>query len=101
MSDDLIRRSDAIKTIEAEECLGYVECKTEHLINQIRTIETIKPKRGEWIFKAIFPNDKSEFPMGYLECSVCGSHHSNSTPCNYCDNCGADMRGKDDERRFD
>lgn len=45
MSDDLIKRSDVIKVIEAEECLGYIECKTEHLINQIRTIETIKPKR--------------------------------------------------------
>ena len=57
----------------------------------------IEPKRGEWIFKTVFPNDKSEFPMGYLVCSVCGSHHSNSTPCNYCDNCGARMKGADDE----
>lgn len=53
--------------------------------------------QGEWIFKTVFPNDKSEFPMGYLVCSVCGSHHSNSTPCNYCDNCGAKMKGADDE----
>jgi hypothetical protein len=53
--------------------------------------------QGEWIFKPTFPNDKSEFPMGSLVCSVCGSHHSNSTPCNYCDNCGARMKGADDE----
>ena len=53
--------------------------------------------QGEWIFKTVFPNDKSEFPMGYLECPVCGSHHSNSTPCNYCDNCGARLKGADDE----
>lgn len=53
--------------------------------------------QGEWIFKTVFPNDKSEFPMGYLVCSVCGSHHSNSTPCNYCDNCGARMKGANDE----
>lgn len=39
--------------------------------------------QGNWIL----------FPMGYLVCSVCGSHHSNSKPCNYCDNCGAKMRG--------
>lgn len=58
---------------------------------------TIEPKRGEWIFKTVFPNDKSEFPMGHLVCSVCGSHHSNSTPCNYCDNCGADMREREGE----
>ena len=53
--------------------------------------------QGEWIFKPTFPNDKSEFPMGSLVCSVCGSHHSNSTPCNYCDNCGARMKGADDD----
>ena len=43
--------------------------------------------QGKWIL----------FPMGYLVCSVCGSHHSNSKPCNYCDNCGAKMKGADDE----
>ena len=53
--------------------------------------------QGEWIFKTVFPNDKSEFPMGYLVCSVCGSHHSNSTPCNYCDNCGAQMKGTNND----
>jgi hypothetical protein len=57
----------------------------------------VEPKQGEWIFKTVFPNDKSEFPMGYLVCSVCGSHHSNSVPCNYCDNCGCRMKGADDE----
>ncbi len=51
-------------------------------------------KEGKWIFKTVFPNDKSEFPIGYLICSVCGSHHSNSMPCNYCDNCGARMKGE-------
>jgi rubrerythrin len=65
--------------------------------NCLEKMPTIEPKRGEWIFKTVFPNDKSEFPMGYLVCSVCGSHHSNSTPCNYCDNCGADMRIKNNE----
>lgn len=43
--------------------------------------------QGKWIL----------FPMGYLVCSVCGSHHSNSKPCNYCDNCGARMKGADDD----
>lgn len=60
-------------------------------------LPTIEPKYGEWIFKPLFPNDESEFPMGHLECSVCGSHHSNSMPCNYCDNCGVRMKGADDE----
>lgn len=60
----------------------------------IETVLSAEPerKKGKWIFKPTFPNDDSEFPMGILVCSICGSHHSNSTPCNYCDNCGADMR---------
>lgn len=53
-------------------------------------------KVGKWIFKKTFPNDESEFPIGCLICSECGSHHSNATPCNFCDNCGADMRGEHD-----
>ena len=85
MSDDLIRRSDAIKTIEAEECLGYVECKTEHLINQIRTIETIKPKRGEWI-------DNGD---RYFRCSLCGTKDMDKW--HWCHGCGADMRAKEGE----
>lgn len=58
---------------------------------------SVVPNRaeGEWKFKKIFPNDDSEFPMGYLVCSVCGSQHANATPCNYCDNCGSRMKGMD------
>ena len=115
MSEDLIRRSDAIKAIASlhiladEEKIFKVYADNPHsmttdfegtlidAINAIKGIPTIEPKQGEWIFKTVFPNDKSEFPMGYLVCSVCGSHHHNSTPCNYCDNCGARMKGADDE----
>lgn len=121
MSEDLIRRSDAI---DALDCINGVEevlkalpsaDRPPKVVTQVTFDEEklreivkeavehfkeeyeIEPKRGEWIFKTIFPNDKSEFPMGYLECSVCGSHHRNATPCNYCDNCGADMRGGHNE----
>lgn len=102
MSEDLIRRSDAIDVIRErlnsphmQNALQQGACLS--VLRAIEAIPTIEPKQGEWIFKTIFPNDKSEFPMGYLVCSVCGSHHSNSTPCNYCDNCGSRMKGADDE----
>lgn len=58
--------------------------------------EIAEPKRGKWIFKTVFPNDKSEFPRGYIVCSICGSHHRNSTPCNYCPNCGARMESDEE-----
>ena len=74
-----------------------VKIVLENLKQNILKMPSADRPRGEWIFKTVFPNDKSEFPMGYLVCSVCGSHHSNSTPCNYCDNCGARMKGADDD----
>ena len=94
MSKETIYREDAIKVVShvAMEC---IDRKTR--IELINAIPSADRPQGEWIFKTVFPNDKSEFPMGYLVCSVCGSHHSNSTPCNYCDNCGAKMKGADDE----
>lgn len=72
-------------------------CGVKEAYGVVKTAPPADRPQGEWIFKTVFPNDKSEFPMGYLVCSVCGSHHSNSTPCNYCDNCGAKMKGADDE----
>jgi rubrerythrin len=96
MSDDLVKRSDAMQ-VALWFSTSELKYSRQFVKRRVMEIPTAEPKRGEWIFKTVFPNDKSEFPMGYLVCSVCGSHHSNSTPCNYCDNCGADMRDKDDE----
>lgn len=91
---------DAIKRYEswAEDDRIDVLIRKEHrqIADWLKELKTDRPQ-GKWIFKTVFPNDKSEFPMGYLVCSVCGSYHSNSTPCNYCDNCGARMKGVDDE----
>lgn len=113
MNNDLIKRYDAIEAIE---CVDWYHqnqnkdivhgansdehqawYKTQDIYKALEVVPSADRPQGEWIFKTVFPNDKSEFPMGYLVCSVCGSHHSNSTPCNYCDNCGAKMKGADDE----
>ena len=99
MNDRLLKESDVIEVVTQ-----YISCDypTEEMAREdaevlIGRTPTADRPQGEWIFKPTFPNDKSEFPMGSLVCSVCGSHHSNSTPCNYCDNCGARMKGADDE----
>ena len=113
MSEDLIRRSDAIEAIElvdwyhqnrnkdivsgANSREHQAWYKAEDIYKALEAVPSADRPQGKWIFKTIFPNDKREFPMGYLVCSGCGSHHSNSTPCNYCDNCGARMKGADDE----
>ena len=98
---ELISRDDAIKCLDGR---GLIMATTPKVAvrkysamvrTRIEVLPTIEErKEGEWIFKTVFPNDKSEFPIGYLVCSVCGSHHSNSIPCNYCDNCGARMKGE-------
>ena len=99
MTEELIRLSDAIKAIEAEECLGYVECQTERLYNRINTIPTIEHKHGEWIV------DKEDMTC---ICSVCGADEAQFThglgeywygvgESNFCPNCGADMRKREDK----
>ena len=101
MSEDLIKRSDAVivvyKALRTPPLKGVLTDTVPLAIELVHGIPSADRPSGEWIFKPTFPNDKSEFPMGSLVCSVCGSHHSNSTPCNYCDNCGARMKGADDE----
>lgn len=53
-------------------------------------IEVIEPKHGEWI-------DRSGGIEGaWNYCSVCGEQAIDLY--DFCPNCGADMRGKDDER---
>ena len=47
--------------------------------------DVVERKKGEWI------NNTN----GTFECSLCGWKHSRS---NYCPNCGADMRGEENDR---
>lgn len=109
MSEDLIRRSDAIKAIASlhiladEEKIFKVYADNPHsmttdfegtlidAINAIKSIPTIEPKKGKWI---LHPDDL--FPAeSTMECSVCHEHEFFSL-CNenFCPNCGADMRGE-------
>ena len=87
--NDVISRQAAILQLSHNKC-GNDEndIAVQHDIETIRALPSSQPERktGKWIFKKTFPNDDSEFPMGCLICSECGSQHSNATPCNFCDN---------------
>lgn len=106
--DELIRKWDTIYAVEGVDWYHINErgelvkganskdheplYKAKDIHEALVNVKPVQQKRGKWVFKTVFPNDTSEFPMGYLVCSECGSKHSNKTPCNFCDNCGADMR---------
>lgn len=62
---------------------------------KIRALPSAEPerKKGTWIHQTKF---------GRIECDQCGKVYRNAfTQKNFCPNCGADMRGEQDERRFD
>ena len=96
MTDDLIRRSDAIKAIKhiSENYTGRgkrdYHPHIDFLVDALKyDVPTIEPKRGEWInvSGSWSPNKK---------CSVCGEvvHEYNY---NFCPYCGADMREREGE----
>ena len=99
MSEDLIRRSDAIKAVKAyldlcclteaqfhKEAKDYNEEIARDILDQITPSIDIEPKCGKWI----------DFKNGW-KCNACEKW--NSEKSNFCPNCGADMRpkGADDE----
>lgn len=116
MSEELIRRSDAIKAIASlhiladEEKIFKVYADNPHsmttdfegtlidAINAIKSIPTIEPKRGKWI-----PHKQDNGKTILWKCSECGQIIYSETETDrlefhkWCSRCGADMRGKDDE----
>lgn len=97
MSEDLIKRSDAIKIMD---CEMYAEAQSQGY--EVDSIEDFMPEakawmndapsadrpQGEWIhdyhFGLALPEHK---------CSVCGEWEYSDTESNYCPNCGARMKG--------
>ena len=74
---------------------GYVCYSAEDMEGIIRTFPSAQPerKKGKWIQK--------EDPYGFFDtipvCSECGHTTKMRETYNFCPNCGADMRGEQDE----
>ena len=98
MSEDLIKRGDAIKAIEAEECLGYVECQSEWLYDRINAIPSADRPQGEWV-DAEIPLESGD-TMPIQVCNLCKTFYPlayTGGGHRFCPNCGARMKGADDE----
>lgn len=67
----------------------------QKVLNCINKAPTVEPKQGEWIEHRQF-NPIGCFYSEY-ECSNCHDEVWQKTEWQFCPNCGADMRGKNDE----
>lgn len=80
MSEDLIRRSDAIKEVKKYRGLGKLQMAM--LADGIRAIPSVEPKRGKWVFDE----------KGYFFCSECKRKPNDQyATTDFCPNCGCAM----------
>lgn len=89
MSDDLIKRSDAIKALNCEKSDWNCDYNVpiDNCIKRLNKVKSADRAQGEW---------KSKH-NGYWTCSECGLSFLFYAKGNYCPNCGARMKGADDE----
>ena len=99
MSEDLIKREDAIKIMA---CEMYAEAQSQGY--DVDSIEDFMPEAKAWMNDA----PSADRPQGewieqeddyhhYWECSECGMGVGLDDIRNFCPNCGAMMKGADDE----
>ena len=92
MSEDLIRRSDAIKALKREKSdwNNDYNVPIDHCIERLNKVKSADRPQGEWIY--------TDNPLRLDDewaCSRCGNISFART--NFCDRCGARMKGADDE----
>ena len=94
MSDDLIKRSDAIEHLKKWfHGKGWM-VSDEDCKSILWDIPSADRPQGEWI-------TKTENCQPYWACSECGTwalldYHEQMCLSNYCPNCGCRMKGADD-----
>lgn len=79
-------RDEALEILKA---IYFIDEKKQKALNM--AIETLERKHGKWIDQVV------EDELLAQKCSVCGYLEYVYGRPNYCPNCGADMRGEEDE----
>ena len=97
MSDRLLKESDVIEAFKGRESLIH-DVYTATAI--IRSVPSADRPQGEWIVYEGGWKDLDYYPPK-CKCNQCGYEEDlyilNAKPTNYCPNCGARMKGADDE----
>ena len=83
MSDEYIKREDAINTVR-NTFTGMTADTLELRINGIPSADVAPVRHGRWIFP------RTEF-SAYCNCSLCGLEVVSYDAWKYCPNCGAKM----------
>ena len=108
MSDDLIRRSDAIEMLQEaikayppvmKGCGETRDSTLEEAINLILDIPSADRPQGEWIDAEIPLESGGSMPIQV--CNLCKTFYPlayTGGGHRFCPNCGARMKGADDER---
>lgn len=65
------------------------------VINNAPTIDAEPVRHGKWIKADSQQYFRKHYPL--FTCSVCGYRKDSQKKWNYCPNCGADMRGENDD----
>ena len=85
MSEDLIKRSDAIKAVEDGMCAFY-DC---YVLDRINAVPSADRPQGEWKRRLV----DNGFNADWI-CSECGYRvKTDFVSFNYCPSCGAKMKG--------
>jgi hypothetical protein len=87
MSDDTIKRSDAIKALKREKSdwNNDYNVPIDHCIERLNKVKSADRPQGEWIDDG-----------GIEKCNQCGERKE-FPHWNFCPNCGADMREREGE----